>query len=97
VDRSNAVKEETDEEATEIPPCVWYSGGENDSNQCADEENDRSVKNEVRKPAMKLEVELLQGENFTYHKGRLLTPFEYCKPLTPLRRSIVGYRAKKAG
>ena len=32
-----------------------------------------------------------------YHSGRLRTPFEYCNARIPLRRSMVGYNAKKAG
>jgi hypothetical protein len=47
---------------------------------------------------------LYQGQNvtvrleyFTHHRGRLRTPFEYCSALIPLKRSIVGYKAKKAG
>jgi hypothetical protein len=97
MDRRNAVKEETDEKIAEIPPCVGDSGCEDDCYESTDEKDDRAIEYQVCKPKNGISTMRSWDTWSPYHSGKLRTPFEYCSALTPLKRSIVGYKAKKAG
>jgi hypothetical protein len=77
VDRCNPVKEETDEEVAEVPPCVGYGCGKDNGYECADKKNNRSVEYQVCEPARKLEckretievISLTIREDFEHHSN----------------------------